>query len=210
MLTSKGVFELRCLINMIILLPADNYQGKTSNHKLEYITVEDIFKECFDRYFEKLYGYAFSIVRDNAEAKDIVQSAYVKLWEKRREVNITSSGQSYLYTSVYRLSLNTIRNRKIRDAHHGEIIPIQAREGLNATEEKEKRARIDGAIDKLPPRCKEVFCKSRIEGKKYAAIATELGISIKTVEAQMGKALKMLREQLADLLMIFIIYFLLH
>jgi len=78
-------------------------------------------------------------------------------------------------------------------------------------EEREIRNRIYQAIETLPPRCKEVFCKSRLEGKKYSEIASELSISVKTVEVQMGKALKILREILADIIttLIFsIIYFL--
>jgi RNA polymerase sigma-70 factor (ECF subfamily) len=77
---------------------------------------------------------------------------------------------------------------------------------INTAEEREIKARINQAIDALPPRCKEVFCKSRLEGKKYAEIAADLGIAVKTVEVQMGKALKILREQLADLAMIWVIY----
>ncbi len=181
-----------------------------TKHQLENSAVEEIYKQCFDQYFEKLFSYAFTILKDNAEAKDIVQSAFVRLWEKRMEVNMSASAQSYLYTSVHRLALNSIRNKKIREKHHARIVSISKKEELNNPEEKEARAKIQGAIDSLPPKCKEVFCKSRFEGMKYAAIASELNISVKTVEVQIGKALKMLREQLADLLMAFILYFIIQ
>ena len=194
---------------MIVLLQADRYSGASS--QLTGLTqVEEIYKQSFDLYFERLYHYAFTIVRDDAEAKDIVQSAFVKLWEKRKEVNLATSAQSYLYTSVYRLSLNTIRNRKIREGHHKQIIPTQPKEEKISVEEKERRTRIESAIHDLPPRCKEVFFKSRMEGKKYSIIATELEISIKTVEAQIGKALKILRERLADLIIAFLTYIIIH
>jgi RNA polymerase sigma-70 factor, ECF subfamily len=181
-----------------------------TKHQLENLSVEEIYKQCFDQYFEKLYRYAFTILKDNAEAKDIVQSAFVRLWEKRMEVNLSTSAQSYLYTSVHRLALNSIRNKKTRESHHARIVSIGKKEDLNSAEEKESRAKIHEAIDSLPPRCKEVFCKSRFEGMKYAAIAMDLNISVKTVEVQMGKALKALREQLADLLMAFILYFIIQ
>jgi RNA polymerase sigma-70 factor (ECF subfamily) len=181
-----------------------------NKHQLENLAVEEIYKQCFDQYFEKLFSYAFTILKDNAEAKDIVQSAFVRLWEKRMEVNMSASAQSYLYTSVYRLALNSIRNKKIRESHHARIISIEQKEDLNSAEEKERRSKIQEAIESLPPRCKEVFCKSRFERMKYAAIAMDLNISVKTVEAQMGKALKMLREQLADLMMAFILYFIIQ
>ena len=193
---------------MVVLLQAESFAN--IKHAQDHIRLEESYKQCFDQYFEKLFGYAFTIVKDNAEAKDIVQSAFVKLWEKRNEVNWPVAVQSYLYTTVYRLSLNTIRNRKIREGHHKQIIPMQKGEQRNIAEEKEKSVRIQKAIDELPPRCKEVFYMSRMEGKKYAAIAVELDISVKTVEVQIGKALKFLRERLADLIISLLIYFIIH
>src|SRR4051812_41832956 len=178
--------------------------------KLQPTTVDEIFKQCFEKYFETLYHYAFSIVKDNAEAKDIVQTAFVKLWEKKNEVDLKTACRSYLYTSVYRLSLNSIRNRKIRELHHKGMSPSVPGTSMNSAEVKERRSRIESAIQSLPERCRQVFSKSRMEGKKYAIIATEMDISIKTVEVQMGKALKILREQLADLIVAFFIYLIIH
>ena len=193
---------------MVVVLQAESFASIKHTH--HHTRLEESYKECFHQYFEKLYGYAFTIVKDNAEAKDIVQLAFVKLWEKRNEVNWPGSVQSYLYTIVYRLSLNTVRDRKIRDSHHQRIASQHQEQGRNVAEQKEYSARIQKAIDELPPRCKEVFYKSRMEGKKYAAIAEELDISIKTVEVQIGKALKLLRERLADLIVSLLIYFIIH
>ena len=183
------------------LLYVDGIAAHSSSFilKREPSTVEEIFRQCFDDYFNKLYAYAFTIVKNNAEAKDIVQAAFVKLWEKRDEVNLAVAGKAFLYTSVYHLSLNSVRNRKIREGHHQIISKNHSVTSSYTAEEKETRLRINMAIDALPLRCKEVFCKSRFEGKKYAEIAKELGISIKTVEVQIGKALKLLRENLAYL-----------
>jgi RNA polymerase sigma-70 factor (ECF subfamily) len=107
---------------------------------------------------------------------------------------------------VYHLSLNSIRNRKIYKGHHERLFTNEITDNRNPAEEKETRIRIQLAIDSLPPKCKEVFYKSRFEGKKYAEIAIEMNISIKTVEVQMGKALKNLREQLADLALIWLLF----
>jgi RNA polymerase sigma-70 factor, ECF subfamily len=167
--------------------------------------VEEKYKQCFLEYFEQLFHYAFTIVKNNAEAKDIVQTAFIKLWEKRAEVNLITSSRSYLYTSVYHLSLNTIRDRKIHESHHENVVKKWS-SSTNTLEQKETRARIQQAIDSLPPKCREVFYKSRFQEKKYAEIANEMNISIKTVEAQMGKALKYLREQLADLVLVISMY----
>lgn len=191
---------------MILLLPNEAFTQTAFNHKQAYTTVENHYQQCFHAYFEKLFGYAFTIVKDNAEAKDIVQSAFIRLWEKREAMNFAIAARAYLYTTVYHLSLNTVRNRKVRESHHPLMAPAAFTTAVNIAEEKEIRERIRQAIDTLPPRCKEVFCKSRLEGKKYILIAAEMNISVKTVEVQMGKALKVLREQLADLAMIWVIY----
>ena len=191
----------------MILVAEDQFIGEgTLTVKLVNKTVEEIYKQCFFEYFESLFQYAFTIVKNNAEAKDIVQTAFIKLWEKRTDVNLNTSARSYLYTSVYRLCINNVRDRKIHQGHRERVASINNTNNINPAEEKETRIRIQQAINSLPGRCKEVFCKSRFEGKKYAEIATDMNISIKTVEVQMGKALKYLREELADLAMIFLIY----
>jgi RNA polymerase sigma-70 factor (ECF subfamily) len=168
-----------------------------------YPIVEADFKKTFDVYFDKLYRYAFTIVQDNSEAKDIVQSAFIKLWAKRNEVD---AERPYLYTTVYNLSLNAVRNRTVRARHLQYLGSLSETDRRYTSEEKEIVKRINQVIEKLPPKCREIFQRNRFEGKKYAEIATELGISVKTVEAQMGKALKHLRENLSDLLMVMLVF----
>lgn len=154
-------------------------------------------QEYFQTYFEGLYRYAFTILKNNHDARDAVQTVFVKLWEKRAVIDTQQPVQAYLYTSIYNYCLNVKRNEKVRDKyirnytgpgyeHHDELV---SKENLQA---------ITAALDSLPPQCKLIFYKSRFEKKKYAAIAQELQLSVKTVEAQIGKALKLLREKLAD------------
>ncbi|MDF2192124.1 RNA polymerase sigma-70 factor [Paraflavitalea sp. CAU 1676] len=190
---------------MILTWQPQNTASGVCNTIKAYTPVEAHYQQCFHAYFEKLFGYAWSIVNDEAEAKDIVQTAFLKLWEKRSDINVHGATRAYLYTTVYHLSLNTVRNRKARDQHQAGIAARYVSPPVQTAEDKELRERIHQAIDTLPPRCREVFCKSRLEGKKYAAIAEELTISIKTVEVQMGKALRLLREQLADLVILYIV-----
>jgi RNA polymerase sigma-70 factor (ECF subfamily) len=157
------------------------------------------FERCFHETYEGLHRYAYSIVKDNEEARDIVQRVFIKFWEKQDTLNVQQSARVYLYTAVHNLCLNTIRDKKTRKRY----IDHYTHSASNTTwesgaEEKELERRITTAIEALPPRCKEVFCKSRLEGKRYAEIAEELQISVKTVEVQMGKALKILRSLLAD------------
>ena len=170
--------------------------------------MEETYRQLFDDYFYKLYSYALTIVKDEEEAKDIVQSAFIKLWKKRADVDMISSARSYIYTTVYHLALNSLRNKSIRDVHHQQLAKTSFVDASLAMEGKEVYSRVMKEIEDLPPRCREAFKMSRFEGKKYSQIAEELGISTKTVEIQIGKALKVLREQLADVLMISIIYLL--
>ena len=158
-------------------------------------TVNEIYKALFFDNFSKLYHYALTILKNEEEAKDVVQSAFLKLWLKRDEVDIRVAGKSYLYTTVYRLSLNAIRDRKVQVDYPDNLIASGS--ASNPSEIQELRLKLNLAIEKLPLRCKEVFYKSRFEGKKYSVMAGEMNISIKTVEVQMGKALKLLRENLS-------------
>ncbi len=156
-------------------------------------------------HYEKLFRYAYTIVRDNDEAQDVVQAVFSRLWEKKDEIKITTDISSYLYRSVYNESLNQISSKQNRSKHHQQFSTENQDEDRpfdseHALSEEEISRRIESVMEQLPPQCKAVFLKSRIEDKKYAEIATELGISVKTVEAHMGKALKIIRQAVGVLL----------
>jgi len=168
---------------------------------------EDLFKQFFHTCYEGLHRYAFTILQSNDEAEDVVQAVFIKLWEKRNTINILQSGRSYLYTSVHNNCLNIIRNKKVKDRY----VDHYAKTGTgvehsSSVESKEINARIMKAVDSLPEKCRVVFVKSRFEGKKYAEIAAELDIAEKTVEMQIGKALKILRMHLAEFITSAIIF----
>lgn len=182
---------------------AEQSRGTLVSQKPVSKTVDEYFKTLFFDYFNKLHHYALTIVKNEDEAKDIVQSAFLKLWQKRDEVDINAAGKSYLYTTVHRLSLNSLRDRKVQVEYPADLIAVGSTS--NPSEIQELRVKLNLAIEQLPLRCKEVFYKSRFEGKKYAQIADEMNISVKTVEAQMGKALKLLRENLSDIVTLLIL-----
>jgi len=174
--------------------------------ELPSITVDDIYKQLFWEHFKNLCDYAFSILKDRDEAMDVVQNAFLKLWEKRAEIDLINSAKTYLFTTVYRSSLNSLRNQRTRQIHHQKL-NREVMDNNVPVEFKETWERIEKVIEQLPDRCKEVFYKSRFDGKKYSQIGEEMGISVKTVEAQMGKALKFLRDKLLGLAIFWIIYF---
>ncbi|MFX1704746.1 RNA polymerase sigma-70 factor [Chitinophaga sp. CC14] len=174
--------------------------------------VDDLYRQIetyFHTYFEGLHRYAFTILKDNNEAKDAVQAVFLKLWEKRTTIDGQQSVKSYLYTAIYHYCLNIKRHEKIKD-HYVSTNNHTTGEFRNTLVSKETQQRIMVCIEKLPPQCKLIFTKSRFEGKKYAAIAAEMNLSVKTVEAQIGKALRILREELSDMMIAVFILLLLQ
>lgn len=159
------------------------------------------FEELFRNYFSPLMAFSRRILGDEDDAREVVHQVFINLWEKRSELDLSTSLKSYLYTSVNNRSLNVIRDRK---KFSSEEVPESAGEWdvsaqIEAMELEEK---IRAAIKTLPERCREVFELNRFEGLKYSEIASQLDISVKTVENQMTKALKILREQLGKYLSI--------
>lgn len=157
----------------------------------------------FKSYYEPLCHYAYSFLQDRDEAEEIVQTAFLNLWEKRDQINIRVSQQSYLYTMVRNTCLNVLKHGRIKQKHATEALAT-AEIAYDSTSEEvvssELAARIGGAIANLPEQCRRVFTLSRYEELSYAEIANQLNISIKTVENQIGKALRMMRQELKEYL----------
>ena len=146
--------------------------------------------------------YAARFMDSGEDAEEVVQEVFVKFWEKCDTLSPDSSIKSYLYRSVHNFCLNAIKHEKVKDSYRQYMVQSMESSSENVFESENQdklRERIIGAIDNLPPRCSEIFKLSRFEGLKYQEIADHLGISVKTVEVQMGKALKVLRETLGDL-----------
>ncbi len=165
------------------------------------ICFEQLFKESFDQLFDSLYSYAFSLVRNDNEANDIVQTVFTNWWEAQTHLTDAKAVKAYLFTAVYRRSLNIIRHEKVKFNNKQEYLTEVAMSS-NAFSDSygfvELEREIQEAICSLPPQCQLIFRKSRLEEKRYAEIAEEMDLSIKTVEAQMGKALRLLKEKLSD------------
>jgi len=152
----------------------------------------------FRTHFNALHRYAFSILKDTDAAKDMVQAVFLKLLEKKELIQFAQSAKSYLFKSVYHECLNQIKKEKsLTDKYEG-YARTQDNEPASdtATTEAEIKERIDKVLNQLPSQCRTVFVKSRAEQKKYTEIAAELDISVKTVEAHMSKALKLIRAAL--------------
>jgi len=154
------------------------------------------FEELFRTYFTPLIAFARKVLKDEDEAREVVQKVFISLWEKREEIDLTSSLKPYLFTSVHNRSLNVIRDRK--KFSEEEIPDVVGDWDVSAQiEAMELEQKIRETIDSLPEKCRQIFELNRFDGLKYSEIASQLHISIKTVENQMSKALKILREKLA-------------
>jgi RNA polymerase sigma-70 factor (ECF subfamily) len=147
-----------------------------------------------------MVGVAESLVGDRAAAEEAAQEVMLELWRRRASITIETAIAAYLFRAVRNRALNQLRSSRTRlsaepqlAAASGGVTPSDAR-----VREHELRAAFEEALASLPPRCREVFELSRGAGMRYSEIADALGISVKTVEAQMGKALRIMRERLAE------------
>jgi len=166
--------------------------------------VEDLFERVFKSHFKSLHAYACTIIRDAEPAEEIVQNVFLKLWEKKAEITIRENTSAYLYRAVHNESLNYLRHLKVRSDYQSYAMRQHKQTEQEKPAEKvvmgELEKKLEIALRELPEQCRTIFQLSRFEDLKYKEIADRLGLSVKTIENQMGKALKLLRLKLVDFL----------
>lgn len=162
---------------------------------------EKAFERLFRQYYRPLCSYACTLVKDKDEAEEVVQTVFYNLWKKRESLNIDGAVKPYLYRAAHNDSLNRLKHQKVKRDYAGDYIKTADSNSADASgglQAKELNHRIHQAIDSLPEQCGQVFRLSRFGHLKYSEIADKLDISVKTVENHMGKALRIMREQLKD------------
>lgn len=168
----------------------------------------------FQSHYDELCRYAFSILKDQDAAEDVVQKLFIKLWEKRSSIGEIENIRSYLFRSAFNMSLNEQKKMQRMPKREEDMIQhnsLQSSDNTNnLLESKELQARIDEAMMILPEKCREVFHLSRNEQLSYKEIAEQMNISPKTVENQVGKALKIMREELKDYLPVLLLTLILN
>lgn len=159
------------------------------------------YQQLFDTYYNILHSYLVKHSHDSNLSDDLIQNVMIRIWEKRKSLHINTSLKSYLFRACHNEFLMHIRKQKkqvdLLDRLKWEVL------SQNYTEEKEDQnevnwQKIEHAIDQLPDRCKEVFKLSRLEQKKHKEIASILGISTKTIENQITKAVKFIKSNVSS------------
>ncbi len=187
----------------------DISKNKSDQNRLELEWIEKIknddklaYEKLFRKYYKILLEFAWDYVKDIQVAENIVQEVFFRIWVNRKKISISSRVNSYLLTSVKNQSLKYIRHQKVEKRTEIELdsIDCSLQTPEDVLNEKDIVIAVRAAINELPDRCREIFILSRYKNYKYSEIADLLKISISTVETQMGRAYKFLREHLSDLL----------
>jgi RNA polymerase sigma-70 factor (family 1) len=159
------------------------------------------FEKLFRSSYVSLVRYAKTFVKDHDASEEIVQELFFRLWQDRQNLSIESSLNGYLFRSVHNRALHYIEHQKVVSRHAVEMAvktEMTVEPVTEAIYYRELQARVAGVLERLPERCRTIFRMSRFEGLKYNEIADKLEVSLKTVESDMGKALREFRKALSE------------
>lgn len=154
------------------------------------------FRYHFDQYYDRLVAYITTYSHNKALSEDIVQQAFINLWNDRSKLDESRSPKGYLYAITYNRYIDTVKKSKKREKLLDQVWERALRDRIEEdTETLEKRIqKMKNVIESLPPKCKEIIQMNKVQGIKYKEIAEQLGISVKTVESQMRIAFTKIRE----------------
>ena len=167
------------------------------------------FRYLFNTFYDRLVAYITTFNHDKIQSEDIVQHAFIRLWEDKSKLDETKSPKAYLYAIAYNRYIDTIKKVKKQEKLLSQIweraLVERIQEDSDALEERIQKMRL--VIDSLPPKCKEIIMLNKIQGVKYKEIADQMGISVKTVESQMRIAFTKIREAFKeDYLLLFFLF----
>ncbi len=159
------------------------------------------FESLFRSSYVSLVRYAKTIIKDHDTAEEIVQDLFFRIWQDKEKLNIVSSLNGYLFRAVYNRCLHLISHRKTVEkyAREASFLYVENPEDpMSLLRYNDLQNKIVRILERLPDRCGRIFCMNRFEGLKYAEIAQKLSVSVKTVEANMGRALREFRKELNE------------
>lgn len=180
------------------------------------VNFDQTYQSLFRRYYANLLFYATRIVGED-EAEDVVQDVFVELWRRRDTMKVGEQIQAFLYRAVYTRALNVLKHRDIMNSYEAVVLDIHKKrvefyqpdsnDVVKRIEDSELRRKLAEAINELPDKCRMVFKLSYLHEMKNKEIAETMGISLRTVEAHMYKALKILRDRLGYLNLLWVLFF---
>ena len=175
--------------------------------------IDYAFSDIYVTYYPKLVRFAKEYVGMNEEAENLVQDIFLQLWSKSALLESMVNVNAFLFAMVKNRSIDFLRSKIVEENRNKSLVEVlETQITLEALEEFDERklgekdieSVIQEAIDSLPERCREIFVMHKLKRMKYAEIATVLNLSVKTVDNQMGIALKKLRVKLKDYVPLFI------
>lgn len=175
---------------------------------------KEAYEHTFRTYYKPLCSYACAFVKDMEQAEELVQECFFQMWEMRESIEIKSSIKFYLFRVVKNKCLNYLKkeqrkNRLIfsldEEIDNREIFFLES--VSDPDRHKQLQQKTNSAMNLLPAACREIFEMAKLSGMTYKEISSELGISVKTVENQMSKALRILRKELSGLLSLILCFF---
>lgn len=185
-------------------LPVDHLEALKANK-------ESALKVIFQEHYSSIYQIIRRVVYDHSTTEDLTQEVFVKLWEKRHKIELKGSLGPYLRRMAFNEALGYLRKQKkmtIEDIEDQYDLATENADAEDIYAHQELKEALDAAMERLPTRCRMVFSLSRFEGKTYKEIGEEMEISVKTVENQISKALRLMRKYLKPFLPIILFIFL--
>ena len=161
------------------------------------------FEDLFELHFTKLMGFVFNYVRDEEVAKDIVHDAFLTLWSNRKRLNPVYPVKSYLFTLAQNCASNYLRHLRVVTGNEQAVTELLEAANEELDDYEKRLVRLEEKLAQLPEKQREVLVKCVVEGKKYKEVAEELDITVNTVKTHITRALKFLRDELQeDLIML--------
>lgn len=164
------------------------------------------FENLFESVFNDLLGYVMSYVKDRELARDIVHDAFLALWNNRETVDLSRGARPFVFSIAQHIALNYIRHQQIVSLKQPEIIRLFYATELVKEEYDSRILRVKQKMKELSPKQQEIVILCITEGKKYKEVAEELNISVNTVKTHLARALKYLRDELKDDLLLLVIW----
>lgn len=183
-------------------LPVDQNHIKNLIHQLSSKDDERAFEQIFDLFYSKMYATAFQYLKNKPLAEEVVSDVFCRIWKKRLELDQIKNFESYLFISVRNLSLNYIRNNSrlsnesLDEQSYHISDPVALPDEVMQAHELQEL--LNDCIENLPKKCKAIFKMIRFDGLKYKEVASELNISVNTVDTQMRIAIKRISQSLGD------------